>query len=68
VPDSTTAHPVDDDELMTPAEVARALRIGATTLSRWARDGAIASVTLPGGHRRYRRSVVAAILAGADGS
>jgi excisionase family DNA binding protein len=61
VPDTSTAL-IDDDPLMTPSEVTRALRVGATTLARWARDGDIESVTLPGGHRRYRRSVIAAIL------
>jgi excisionase family DNA binding protein len=53
-----------DSELMTPAEVRRALRIGQTTLSRWTRDGLITAVELPGGGRRYRRSMVDAILAG----
>ncbi|WP_239313505.1 helix-turn-helix domain-containing protein [Frankia sp. Cj3] len=61
----TTPVPVhgNDDPLMTPGEVARLLRVDPVTLGRWARSGAIASVALPGGHRRYRRSVVAAILA-----
>jgi len=72
VPDQAPAAPVsvlgDDDPLMTPGEVARLLRVDPVTLGRWARSGSIASVTLPGGHRRFRRSVVAAILApaGAD--
>lgn len=51
--------------LMTPAEVADALRIDTDSLARWARDGRIASITLPNGHRRYRKTVVEAILAGA---
>jgi predicted site-specific integrase-resolvase len=54
----------EESELMTPAEVRRALRIGQTTLSRYVRDGVLAVVELPGGARRFRRSVIAAILAG----
>ena len=61
MPDTATAL-IADDPLMTPSEVARVLHVGASTLARWARDGDIPSVTLPGGHRRFRRSVVAAIL------
>ncbi|WP_239312772.1 helix-turn-helix domain-containing protein [Frankia sp. Cj3] len=54
----------ETDELMTPVEVAKALRIGVVSLARWARTGRIDSVELPSGHRRYRRSVVEAILRG----
>ncbi|SBW17954.1 hypothetical protein FDG2_0446 [Candidatus Protofrankia californiensis] len=53
-----------DSGLMTPAETRKALRVGATTLARWARRGDIPSVELPGGHRRYRRTDIAVILAG----
>lgn len=51
-------------ELMTPSETQKALRVGATTLARWARNGDIPSVELPGGHRRYWRTDIDAILAG----
>lgn len=54
----------EDSELLTPSETQKALRVGATTLARWARNGDIPSVELPGGHRRYRRSTIDAILAG----
>ncbi len=53
-----------DDSLMTPDEVADLFRVDIQTVTRWARSGRIASVALPSGHRRYRRSVVEAILAG----
>ena len=52
------------DPLLTPAEVADELRIDTDSLARWAREGRIEAITLPNGHRRYRRSVVDAILAG----
>ena len=54
------------DSLMTPDEVAELFRVDVQTVTRWARNGDIASVTLPSGHRRYRRSTIAAILAGED--
>ncbi|WP_217497576.1 helix-turn-helix domain-containing protein [Frankia sp. Cppng1_Ct_nod] len=60
-----TVSPADEtDELMTPVEVAKALRIGVVSLARWARTGRIASIALPNGHRRYRSSEIAAILGG----
>ena len=69
MPDETTPTVADESDLMTPAEARRVLaemglRVGPTTLGRWAREGRIEAVTLPSGRRRYRRSTVAAILAG----
>ena len=49
-------------ELMTPAEVAEAFRVDAKTVTRWANDNKIGSIKTPGGHRRYRRAEVAALL------
>lgn len=63
--DQAPAPSATEDRLMTPSEVADALRIDTVTLARWARNGDIESIQLPGGsHRRYRRSVIDAILAG----
>lgn len=64
MPDKSTPEGAENPELMTPAETQKALRVGPTTLARYARNGDIPSVELPGGHRRYRRTVIAAILAG----
>ncbi len=58
--------PVDPDSLLTPEEVATALRVSTVTVGRWARDGKIPSIELPTGHRRFRRSAVDAILNGAS--
>lgn len=55
---------IPPDLLMTPEEVSGLFRIDPATLARWARNGDIPSVKLPGGHRRYRRADVEAILAG----
>lgn len=40
-------------ELLTPAEVARLLRVETKTVARWANQGKLTSIRLPGGHRRY---------------
>ena len=52
------------EPLITPAEAGGALGLDPKTLTRWAKKGLIDCVTLPTGHRRYRPSVVDAILAG----
>ena len=50
------------DQLLTPAEVAALLYVDPKTVSRWARAGRIPSVRTPGGHRRFRRSDVQALV------
>lgn len=51
--------------LLTPAEVARLLRVAPKTLRDWARQGRIASVTVgTRGDRRFRRADVEAFLDG----
>lgn len=52
-------------ELLTPAEVARLFRVNAKTVSRWARAGKLTSIRTIGGHRRFRRSEVEALVASA---
>lgn len=52
--------------LMTPAEVAGEFRVSIASVRRWAAAGRIGSIRTPGGHRRFRRSEVEALLAGAD--
>lgn len=46
------------DRLLTPREVAMRFAVDPKTVTRWARDGKISSIRTPGGHRRYRQSVV----------
>lgn len=48
--------------LMTPAEVAAEWRVDPKTVTRWAAAGRIGSIRTPGGHRRYRRAEVEALL------
>src|SRR5690606_19258262 len=60
------ARPMTDfEDLMTPAEVAQAFRVDPKTVSRWAVAGRLTSVRTPGGHRRYLRREVEALLLGA---
>lgn len=53
----------NDDKLMTPREVAKLFGVDPKTLTRWANEGKIPSLRTLGGHRRYRESVVKAMLA-----
>lgn len=49
--------------LMTPAEVAALFRVDPKTVTRWADAGKITAVRTLGGHRRYLRHEVMALLA-----
>lgn len=56
--------PMTDEDLLTPAEVGKLLRVNPKTVTRWARAGKIQCIRTLGGHRRFRRAdVQAAILA-----
>ncbi len=52
----------DDEELLTPAEVAALFRVDPKTVTRWARAGKLDPVRTLGGHRRYRKSQIDALL------
>lgn len=52
------------DELLTTAEVADLAGVSRQTVWRWAAEGTLAAaITLPSGHRRFRRSDVETLLA-----
>jgi len=57
-----TATSVDEDPLLTPAEVAALFRVDPKTVTRWAQAGKIGSIRTLGGHRRFRQSEVRALL------
>ncbi len=61
----TSAH--QDEELLTPAEVAALFRVDPKTVTRWAKAGKLSSIRTLGGHRRYRASEVARLRAGIPG-
>jgi excisionase family DNA binding protein len=51
-----------DSDLLTPGEVAAIFRVDAKTVSRWARTGRLACIRTIGGHRRFHRADVQALL------
>jgi excisionase family DNA binding protein len=53
-----TSRAVDNEALLTPAEVAALFRVDPKTVTRWAKTGKLTSVRTLGGHRRYRESEV----------
>lgn len=62
VPNQFIARLESGDELMTSGEIARIFRVDAKTVSRWADAGRLKTVRTPGGHRRFWRSDIAALL------
>lgn len=59
---------VDEDRLLTAAEVAALFRVDPKTVTRWAAAGRITSIRTPGGHRRFRESEVRALLEADSGT
>jgi excisionase family DNA binding protein len=57
---------VEEDPLLTPAEVAGLFRVDPKTVTRWAQAGKIGSIRTLGGHRRFRQSEVKALLEAAS--
>lgn len=53
-----------DEELLTPSEVAKLFRVDPKTVTRWAKAGKLSSIRTLGGHRRYRAAEVHALLTG----
>ena len=54
----------EDEELLTPAEVASLFRCDPKTVTRWAKAGKLTTIRTLGGHRRYRASEVRALISG----
>lgn len=55
--------PIEDAEpLLTPQEVATAFRCDPKTVTRWADTGKLTTIRTPGGHRRYLKAEVMALL------
>jgi excisionase family DNA binding protein len=55
---------VSRDDLMRPTEVAELFGVDPKTVTRWGRAGKLPSIRTPGGHRRYPREAVMALLRG----
>jgi excisionase family DNA binding protein len=54
------------ERLLASGEVAALFRVDTETVTKWARNKTLPSILTPGGRRRYRESVVRALLP-ADG-
>lgn len=52
---------MQDDDMLTPGEVARLFRVDPKTVTRWAAAGRISAIKTPGGHRRFRVGDVKAL-------
>jgi excisionase family DNA binding protein len=58
-----TADSSSGDKLfLTPGEVADLFRVDPKTVTRWAKAKKIPFITTPGGHKRFRTSVVKKML------
>ena len=55
---------VDSAKPLNPAEVGALFRVAPKTVTKWSREGKLKSFKTLGGHRRYRRSEVMALLNG----
>ena len=53
----------DPDDLITTSEAGEILGVSGKTVSRYADLGTLPVLTLPSGHRRFRRSDVDALFA-----
>jgi excisionase family DNA binding protein len=51
-----------DEKLLSTREAAELLGVGTTSIKRWADEGLLACVKTAGGHRRYERHAVLALL------
>ena len=58
--------PLAPNDLLTSAEVASLLAVGPKTVRRWAMAGKITSISTPGGHRRFLRSEIDALVVDSD--
>ena len=58
---------LNQEVLLTPAEVAALFRVDPKTVTRWAKAGKLTSIRTLGGHRRYKDSEVKALLKNVKG-
>ena len=63
---SATAPSTQPEQLLTPREVAALFRVSPKTVSRWAITGKLTSIRTLGGHRRFPKSEVLALIGRAE--
>ncbi len=61
-------HPATSDDWLSIRDAANLVGVSPATLRRWSDAGEIEAFTTPGGHRRFSRRAVEAMLPGAGGS
>jgi excisionase family DNA binding protein len=52
----------EQEQLLTPGEVAALFRVDPKTVTRWAKAGKLTAIRTLGGHRRYHSSEVHRLL------
>lgn len=57
-----TARPRDLDDWLTAREVAEMFKVQIGTVRNWDRAGRLTAIRTPGGHRRFARAEVDALL------
>jgi excisionase family DNA binding protein len=62
VPDDARRRPGPDDPWLSLGVASRLVGVGPDTLRRWADSGKVESYTTPGGHRRFLRSSLQAMV------
>lgn len=61
-PGPAGATPTGPAALLSPGEVAALFGVHVATVARWSNEGRLPALLTPGGHRRYRRADVEALL------
>ena len=60
--EAVTAQGQEQSNLLTPGEVAKLFRVDPKTVTRWAKAGKLPSIKTPGGHKRFKRSIIEKLL------
>ncbi len=53
---------IEQNELLTPTEVAELFRVNPKTVTRWAKTGKITAIRTLGGHRRFNAKEILRFL------
>jgi excisionase family DNA binding protein len=56
----------ENDQLLTPSEVAGLFRVESKTMTRWPKAGKTSSIRTVGGNRRFRRSEIRTLISASE--